>query len=308
LIHVQDLAGFSLLWPRASAGSRQPWVFTPHGVNDREVIHKARGDRARLATAPLRAAFIRSVERISRGRFDASIVINSYLFDPMPDLLKKPHHLIPNPVDEIFLTVPSSAPSKRDGYQLLYAGEVSARKNVLTLIHIMKALARRQVDAHLHVVGSLVDQNYLKQCTEAVESMKLRDAITFHGSIKPQELVSWMDRADALLLASKQETAPMVVAEAHCRGLPVAVPRAFGLVSMIVEGQNGIFLDGPSATDDAISVAELLSARLDRNAIRRAAVRTYELRNILDRTIEVYQETLGIRAGQRRPIVAHAVE
>ena len=63
IVHVQDLAGFSLLWPRSRAKSQRAWVFTPHGVNDREVTYKAHSDLTRRLTASARASFIRTVER-----------------------------------------------------------------------------------------------------------------------------------------------------------------------------------------------------------------------------------------------------
>ncbi|MBJ6126169.1 glycosyltransferase family 4 protein [Microvirga splendida] len=295
IVHVQDLAGFSLLWPRYHGKRSRPWIFTPHGVNDREVAFKADTDMARRMTASLRSSFLRSVERISRGRFDISIVINSYLFDAMPDLTKMHNRLIPNPVDEVFLTSSDDSCNRTEGYNLLYVGEVSARKNVLALVRMMSEIVRRGVDAHLHIVGPFAEDQYLKTCLGAVEDMNLNSFITFHGNACPQDLVWWMDKSDVLVLASKQETAPMVVAEAHCRGLAVAVPHAFGLVSMVSEGKDGVFLSGQDLSEDASRVLNLLTSGLDREAIRRDAARKYKLEHVIDSTIDVYQQALRTR-------------
>jgi glycosyltransferase involved in cell wall biosynthesis len=275
-------------------------------VNDREVMHKSKGDLMRQLTASLRSAFIRSVESTSRGRFDTAIIINPYLFDAMSDLTGKQYRIISNPVDEVFFTTPKRVANPEGGYRFLYAGEVSALKNILALIHIVSALVHRGVDVRLDIVGPFVDQDYLQQCRAAIEAMKLSGFVTFHGRVHPEDIAAWMDRSDILLLASKQETAPMVVAEAHCRGLPVAAPRAFGLVSMISEGVDGIFLDGPSTSDDATRIADFLNAGSDRDSIRQTAIRKYEIRTIIEKTIEAYEDALCSRAGQSLPIVAHA--
>jgi glycosyltransferase involved in cell wall biosynthesis len=302
LVHVQDQAGFAMLWPKRGEASRRPWVFTPHGVNDRDVLETVGRDAARRLTAPVRAATIRAIERASRSRFDSAIVINDYLLEAMPDLGEMRHHSIPNPVDEIFLKAPRTLERPASGYQLLYVGEVNTRKNIMGLIDIVQELLRGGMNAHLHVIGPVSDETYLKECIEMIGRANLSLAITFHGGLKPEEIATWMDGADALLLASKQETAPMVVAEAHCRGLPVAVPRAFGLRSMVVEGKNGIFLDGPTPTEDAARIAGLLSSGIDRDSIRNDAARMYELSNVLDRTVEVYHEALEAGVGQEQPI------
>jgi len=153
-------------------------------------------------------------------------------------------------------------------------------------------LIRHGTPAHLHVLGPIVDVKYHQLCLRQVAKLGLNDVVTFHGNATPPEVAAWMDRSDLLLLISKQEMAPMVVAEAHCRGLPVAVPRAFGLRSMVSEGVNGIFLDGPNVAEDAARVRRLLDVGLDRERIRSGAAAQYEVNGIIDRTLDVYWEAL----------------
>lgn len=292
VVHVQDLAGFSLLWPRNEKKLRQAWVFTPHGVNDREITHRAHTDYMRRMTASVRAAFVRNIERRSRSRFDASIIINPYLFEPMPDLKRMHSTLIPNPVDDAFLSPSCIKSNSRRDYNLLYVGEISALKNIGALLHIISALLHLGYKAHLHIIGPVLQDDYYRECLRIVDDLSLGSAVTFHGRISPNDLVSWMDRSDALVLTSKQETAPMVVAEALCRGLPVAVPRAFGLVSMVDEGKNGIFLDGLGPKENAARIGKLLSGKMDRSVIRSDAVAQYRLQSIVDSTIQVYHSAL----------------
>jgi glycosyltransferase involved in cell wall biosynthesis len=182
--------------------------------------------------------------------------------------------------------------------RLLYIGEVSALKNILALVHMTSELVHQAVNAHLHVLGPIVQDGYYRTCLRAVADLGLESNVTFHGSILPQDLVPWIDSSDALVLASKQETAPMVVAEALCRGLPVAVPRAFGLVSMVTEGKNGIFLEEQDPSENAARIRKLLASKLDRNSIRNDAVAQYKLQSVVDSTIELYRNLLRDRMVQ----------
>lgn len=294
VVHVQGVAGDALFWPIGKKVRKRPMIFTAHGVLEVDIAHTAGEDLLRKLTVPVRAAVIGTVERKSRDRYDELILINEYVLEAMPDVASLRYHLIPNPVDDVFFHAPR-AERLRDGvFHLLQVGVVSPLKNVLASIEITGELVRRGVKVQLDVVGPIVDARYHQQCLREIARLKLESAVTFHGNSTPAGVGAWMDRADALLLVSKQEMAPMVVAEAHCRGLPVAVPRAFGLRSMVTEGMNGIFLDGPTVEADAARLGDLLARPIDRDGIRTVAVSQYEIGHIIDRTIKVYREALNM--------------
>ena len=103
----------------------------------------------------------------------------------MPDLAGMHSTLIPNPVDQVFLS-PNNAQKRTRDHNLLYVGEISARKNVLALVRMMSELVRRGVDTHLNVVGSFVNDDYRKACLQAVDDMELSPFVSFHGSVSPR--------------------------------------------------------------------------------------------------------------------------
>jgi glycosyltransferase involved in cell wall biosynthesis len=243
------------------------------------------------------------VERGSRSRYGDVIVINDYVLEAMPDLADLRHHSIPNPVDEVFFSTPWAAYLPSKTRHILQVGVISPRKNILESIAVTGELVRKGTDVHLNIVGPVVDKRYHSLCLNEIARLKLDSAVTFHGDARPNEVAALMDRADVLLLLSRQETAPMVVAEAHCRGLPVAVPRAFGLRWMVMEGVNGIFLEAPTAAENAVRLSEFLARGVDRDAIRRTAIARYELNNVIARTIEVYGESLCLEPPWSRQAV-----
>ena len=292
IVHVEGAAGDALFWPGDAGTRKSPMVFTAHGVLDLDIVHAAGEDWLRKLTVRARAAVIRNVERTARRRYDGIIAINEYVLEAMPDIARERCHLIPNPVDDVFFN-PSRAPRPNDGaFHLLQVGVVSPLKNILSSIRILEELRRRGPNAQLHIVGPVTDARYRQSCLDAVASRGMDRAVIFHGNATPVEVAAWMDRADLLLLTSKQEMAPMVVAEAHCRGLPVAVPRAFGLRWMVEEGKNGIFLDGPTEEGNATRIAQWLMKSVDRDEIRETAAVRYETSRTIDRTIAAYCDAL----------------
>lgn len=292
VIHVHDMAGLALLWPRHGA-LQAPMVFTAHGVLEKDVLHAARRDLPRRVTAPLRSLFMGTVERMCREMYDEIIVINDYVLEAMPQIAAMRHHSIVNPIDQVFFDTPPDRHREGPGFHLLQVGVVNPRKSVLSAIELTHELILRGAKAHLDVVGSVTDSRYYGECIEAASQRGIEAAITFHGGASPHEVVAWMDRADLLVLLSKQETSPMVVAEAHCRGLPVAVPRAFGFRSMVCEGKDGIFLGERSPAEDAALVESFLSGSFDRDAISRDARGKYDLESIIGQTLAVYRKALG---------------
>ncbi|KLK93360.1 hypothetical protein AA309_08435 [Microvirga vignae] len=278
-------------------------VFTVHGVNDKDVLHTAGTDVLRRFTAPARAAVIGAIERGSRKSYDDIIVINDYVLEAMPDITALRHHFIPNPVDEVFFSAPRIPHRPSLTRHLLQVGVISPRKDILASIAIVREMVRGGTNVHLHVVGPVVDERYHRRCLNEIARAKLGSVVTFHGGVPPSYVAEFMDRADALLLVSRQETSPMVVAEAHCRGLPVAVPRAFGLRWMVTEGVNGIFLEAPTPAGDALRLSEFLARGPDRDAIRRTAIARYELDRIINQTINVYRTALGLEPAPSRQAI-----
>jgi glycosyltransferase involved in cell wall biosynthesis len=297
IVHVQGMAGDAMFWPMRTRAARHPMVFTAHGVPEIDVVYTAGSDILRRLTVPVRAGVIRAVERFSRRRFDELIAINEYVLEAMPDVAGLRYHLIPNAVDEVFcVPLPPERP-QGETRQLLQVGVISPLKNVLASIAIVRELLRNGDNVHLHVIGPVVDNDYYQRCRREIADSNLQSAVTFHGNLLPAEVVRRMDCADALMLVSKQEMAPMVVSEAHCRGLPVAAPQQFGLRSMVTEGLNGTFLDRTDPADDARKIRALLSRRFDRAAIQRDAFARYELGRVVDHTIGVYREALRCAPG-----------
>jgi glycosyltransferase involved in cell wall biosynthesis len=175
----------------------------------------------------------------------------------------------------------------------LQVGVISPRKNVLGSILLIQALKTSGTPVHLHVLGAVTDQGYAEACRALVAEANLGGDVTFHGEQSPEGIAAWMDKADGLLLLSQQETAPVVVSEAHCRGLPTFAKAAFGLPWMIREGENGILLTGNDTAVDARKIAAALMAPWDRTQIREQALALYHPDAVATQTVDVYRDVLN---------------
>lgn len=299
LVHVQDMGGVAMFWPHRGALD-VPWLFTVHGILDEDIRRSAGEGALRAWSRGLRARVVWAVERMTRPRFDEIVLINPYVLEALPDLTRRNTHAIANPVDRCFLDAALSAPAvDHDRFRILQMGVISARKNVAGAISLVAALRDMGVPASLDIVGPVVEADYFKACQALVAAEGLQAAVTFHGGFPPAELIKWFDRSDILLLVSDQETAPMVVAEAHCRGLPVAVRPAFGLRHMVKDRIDGCFLDGASLLQDARKLAEMARMEWNRPEIRAAASERYDPDVIVRETLALYEQAVDHSAATR---------
>lgn len=301
LVHVQDMSGVAMFWPRKGRLS-VPWVFTVHGILDEDIRRSSDVGFVRRSSRELRARTVAAVEKVTRSRFDEIVLINPYVREAMPDLAGRSVHSIANPVDRRFLTDAGAAAGARDGFRLVQAGVISSRKNVAGSIAIVSELRSLGVPATLDVVGPVAEPEYFNHCRALVASSGMEEVVTFHDGVRPDALAGWFDRSDMLLLVSTQETAPMVVAEAHCRGLPVAVRPSFGLVHMVKDGVDGGFLAGQSVKADALRLLEMSRMSWSRDEIRASARRRYDPDVIIRQTLALYHDAL--RRGREHAIAS----
>ncbi len=289
IIHLQAAHGYIFLWPNSI--KKTPMVFTMHGIPGSRQGDNV-GFNLRNMTSFIRYNLFNIIEKVTRKYVDEIIAITPYIFDVFPFLKNKSHHFIDNPVDDVFFRKirKRSTGNKSEQYNLLQVGHINRNKNMIHSIRLLDELIKTGLDVKLHIIGDAVDPAYFQICKDLVSRLGLEEKVVFHGILTPQAISDQMDMADALLITSLQETAPMVVAEAHCRGLPVISPRKFGMKYMIEEGLNGVFLDASSDTENAKKTASLLKTPPDRSALIENARKAYNPATIAMLTRKVYEK------------------
>ncbi len=97
-------------------------------------------------------------------------------------------------------------------------------------------------------------------------------------------------------MTSKQETAPVAIAEAHSRGVAVVAPAAFGIKHMITPGRNGFLLPEGDGDAQVTVLRQALDHDWDRAAIAAEAWTTYGPQAIAAQTLKAYDAVLGRNA------------
>jgi len=115
--------------------------------------------------------------------------------------------------------------------------------------------------------------------------------VVFAGATK--EVKRYYACADLFVFPTAYEGFSMATLEAAASGLPVVATRVNGTEDLIVEGENGFFIERGSG-----DIAERVKQTLDGNMLRKMGARARESAlphswdNIAKRTLKLYQEVL----------------
>jgi glycosyltransferase involved in cell wall biosynthesis len=259
-------------------------VVTIHGIIYREVRFGQR------LPARLRGSLDSFYERYSLARVRNLISISPYVAQEVMQIGDFRGHLyaIENPVDDVFFTVSGAG----ERATILYAGAVIARKGLLSLLQALAQARRTVPHIELRVAGETDSEPaYVEACRRFIAEHGLGETVTFMGSLTVKEMVTEYARCTVLALPSKQETAPVVVAEAMAAGRPVVATRCCGMTYMVDHGSTGLLVDD----DDVAGLAEALALVLgDRQLQRRMGQHGRELAQTRFRAGLVAQQTRDI--------------
>jgi len=194
--------------------------------------------------------------------------------------------LIPHPLRSDFLE--QAAP--RFDSCVLTVGGLDSRKGMDTVI---KAFARvRQPLARLVVVGS----GPLRASLEGLAAdLGVGPRVEFTGAISTEQVIERMNAASVLVIASRMDTSPNVVSEAHAIGLPVIGTRAGGIPEMIDEGGDGYQVEVDDFETMALRMESLLADPAVCRRLGAAGRAKVEILNAPEAVAEAHREFfLGI--------------
>jgi phosphatidylinositol alpha-1,6-mannosyltransferase len=252
----------------------------------------------------------------------AVIAVSSFTRDAMIRLMRTDPGkitLIPNGVDTQKFQVRDPRPELAERYGvrgrrvILSVGRLVPRKGADYLIQAMPAILRACPDAHLLIAGEGPLRNTLETL---IEQQKLESYVTLLGEVTDQALADLYAQADLFALPNREmpdgdtEGFGLVFLEANACGKPVVSGRAGGVVDAVIDGVNGLAVDGGDVAAIAAAVTRLLE---DKQLYRKLAAggldaarrgdwrsRSAEFLALCDRV-----RGAGTPAGQRNSTVAH---
>jgi len=144
-------------------------------------------------------------------------------------------------------------------FQFLFVGSLSSGKRPLYCIQLVELLLKKGIEARLDFYGDGIERGELEGY---ILKNKLREHIIIHGNETSEIVEKAFQKSDFLLLPSKSEGWPKVVAEAMFWGCIPMVTKISCVPWMLGEGRRGILLDYNLKKDVAEIETTILNAHL----------------------------------------------
>jgi glycosyltransferase involved in cell wall biosynthesis len=161
---------------------------------------------------------------------------------------------------------------------ICFAGELSERKGILTLIEAAPAVLRTHPDALFAVAGW--DGGQLRAARQLARASGVAGRIRFLG--RRNDALALIASSDVLAQPSLSDPFPVSVLEGMALATPVVATRSGGAAEMIEDGRTGRLVAPASAADLAAAISSLLSdpaaAQRMGEAARRHAREAFSLR------------------------------
>ncbi len=202
--------------------------------------------------------------------------------------------IIPNAVTEPFFNIPLKTDT---GRSLLYIGVIDENKNLIYLLTCLNEMKKRGIIYSLIVAGDFNSDTYISIIHDFIKQHDLSSQIEFLGWIGQQEIRKRIHEADMLVVSSKQESLPMVIAEAMAAGKLVLASKVGGIPEMIEDGETG-FLFSNDNPQNLVNLLERIDHEPELISImgekaKQKATATYQNNAVAAKTLSFYKKILA---------------
>ncbi|MFN8548008.1 MAG: glycosyltransferase family 4 protein [Candidatus Eisenbacteria bacterium] len=281
----------------AAVAAGFPSVITPHGVIFQESRLLQHGALDLIGAWKKR--MLDGGEREVFARARDMVMISPYLARVYGAMLSARQHSIENPVNPAFFSIERCPEPGR----LLFVGMVSPRKCVPDLVEAMARLPRAlsrdgaSVAPRLRVVGPIASEELASTLRARIAAHGLEAAVDLVGAVDQATLVDEFSRAELLLLASREETAPQVIAQAMACGLPTVASAVGGIPELLEGGRSGVLFPFGDTAAAAAVIESLLTRSSELRQLseraRAAAAARFRPDEVAAQTVAVYREILA---------------
>ncbi|MCF1191231.1 glycosyltransferase family 4 protein [Mangrovimonas sp. AS39] len=179
---------------------------------------------------------------------------------------------------------PSKTKRETELFELLMVSRITPLKQIELGIKAAAHCLEKGEQVCLTVIGPISDAIYYHELQELVTQYGIEANVVFKGALEHEQLVSYYQKADVLLLPSAHESFGMVMVEAMACGVPVVALKGSGGPDEIVKhNENGILCD---ASSYPVSVYDLLKEKSKLLQLRKASQRSVEEKWSIKETIK----------------------
>jgi len=206
---------------------------------------------------------------------------------------------IDNSVDKgFFITRDAASEATKGSVTLLFAGVITPRKGLHILLAAFARLAAQKPGVSLRIVGIRhAAPEYVEALETQYRALIEGGRVFFTGGITQQAIIEEYRRADAYVLATLGDTAPVAISQAMCASLPVLSTRIGGIPDMVEDGRTGLIV-APGDVDALFSALDKLTGdtammrAMGRAGYERGKVRYHPVSSAT-KTYELYREIAG---------------
>jgi glycosyltransferase involved in cell wall biosynthesis len=204
-----------------------------------------------------------------------------------------PHaEIIPNAIVPQYFNLQQKASTDN---LLLYMGVIDNNKNLLFLLSAMKVMVDKNKIFTLDVLGDYIGDIYKNVIETYIAENNLGAYVRFNGWVPQTSVLTYIEKTDIVVVSSKHESLPMVIAEAMAAGKVVAASAVGGIPEMIEHGENGYLFNLPNTNELVQILEDLYDNNTKINAISREAKATaerYRSDCVAKKTIEFYKKCI----------------
>lgn len=186
--------------------------------------------------------------------------------------------IIENGVDTVSFT-PKNGRRPNDKVVFLSTSRLTSRKGIYFLIEAF-ALAVRQSTVPMKL--TLIGEGEQKEVLQVrVKELGIEEMVQFLGRVEHQLLPQFYQQAHVFVLPSKNEGMSNSALEALASGLPLLVSGTGGMQELVIDGENGYFIDPENTEAFAEKIMTLASSTerlisLGNESRRRAELRGWD--------------------------------
>lgn len=149
---------------------------------------------------------------------------------------------------------PDASPSLGDPLQLLFIGGDWERKGGPLALEILMVLLAKGIPARLTIVGSD------PVAAVGIPQVTVHPFLNKNSPAGSAQFDALLDAAHLLLLPTRADCTPMVVAEANAHSVPALVTNVGGISSILSNDRNGLLMSPSASADDWVAAIQNMIA------------------------------------------------
>lgn len=160
--------------------------------------------------------------------------------------------VIPNGIDDFFLSNIYNSKSKHSPIRLAFVGRIDKNKNVISIIEAMNILERRGIRTELHMMGDMIDK-------EVKHIIQGKENIRHYSHSSKVQVLQLLRNMDIYVMPSITETFGLTYVEAMSQGVPIIYSKGQGFDGQFRDGYVGYRVESRNAADIADKIQLIIS-------------------------------------------------